>query len=154
MEVEDIADFSLLSSDKTKSPKSAPTSDQKSYCILCYFEFKCSTKLKKHRVRTHPTDEEKSTFDLDELKSFMLKLECSLCKKRFLNINSLKYHWQYGHSEKDKTAEKVACEFCKKEFKWKNRANLTKHIMSMHNIFYYDLDEYCFSKRTKKREAG
>merc|ERR1712098_907178 len=80
----------------------------------------------------------------------MLKLECSLCKKRFLNINSVKYHRQYAHSEKDKNAEKVACEFCNQEFKWKNRANLKKHIMSIHNIFNYDLDEYCYSKRTRK----
>ena len=147
----DTAQLTSRARNKTKRPQSVPTSKQPSYCILCYFDFKCNIKLKEHRERTHTTDEEKSTFDLEELKPAMLNFVCSLCKKRFLNINSVKYHRQYAHSEKNKNDEKIACEFCNQEFRWKNRANIKKHMMSIHNNFYYDLDKYCYSKRTNNR---
>ena len=118
----------------------------RTYCILCHFEFKSSKVLKEHRKRQHPSEAEKATFDLYELKKSDLKFTCTLCDKKFTNISNLKYHRQFRHKEEGKE-ENISCEFCNKVFKWKNRHNLGKHIQSIHSIFDYNLEEYSYSKK-------
>ena len=122
-----------------------------SYCSLCYYEFKFHSKLKEHRSKLHTTKEEIETFDSD-IDASTLKLSCSICNKKFLNIGSLKYHRQYTHTKENKMLEEIACEFCNKKFKWKNRNNLKKHIQVIHNISNYDLDEYSYNQKSRESE--
>ena len=136
-----------------KTIKPPPSSNLRlpSYCSLCYYEFKFHCKLKEHRSKLHTTKEEIETFDSD-IDTSTLKLCCSICNKKFLNIGSLKYHRQYTHTKENKMLEEISCEFCNKKFKWKNKGNLKKHIQVIHNISNYDLDEYSYNQKSRESE--
>ena len=124
-----------------------------SFCILCHFEFPSNSKLAEHRVKTHTTREEIATFDQTEIDDSKFRMTCSYCEKKFMNITCLKYHRQFTHKGEAKL-EEVNCEFCNKTFKWKNKANLKKHIQSLHNICDYDIDEFVFSKKSGENNAS
>ena len=112
-------------------------------CNLCYVEFRRPAQLKEHRERIHTTEEEKSTFYIEEIKASLLSHQCKFCDKKFFSKNALSYHRQLRHKEETRRDNdyEISCEFCSKVFKWKNRGNFKKHIKTIHNIDDYDIDD-------------
>ena len=111
------------------------------FCNLCHFDLKRVSLLEDHRTRIHTTAEEIATFHLEEVKFSSLKFDCSFCKKKLITRSALKYHRQHVHRSKMKkdANHEISCEFCGKNFKWKNRGNLKSHMKSIHSVNNYDI---------------
>merc|ERR1712150_240444 len=108
-------------------------------CNLCYVDFKRPSQLKEHRERIHTTEEEISTFYIEEIKVSLLTHQCRFCDKKFFSKNALGYHRQVRHREQTRRDDnyEISCEFCSKVFKWKYRSNFMKHVKAIHNIDDY-----------------
>ena len=90
-------------------------------------------------MRVHTSEEEINTFDGPELEPDQLKFPCGFCDKKFLTENILSFHTLYRHKEEKR--RNVSCEFCGRVFAWKNRKNLKKHVLSVHKVEGYTLEE-------------
>ena len=121
------------------------------YCNLCYCEFRYPSLLRDHQ-KIHSSAVERSTFCLEEINPLSLTLSCAHCDLMFIHVNALRYHNQHTHKDEPKP-EEIACEYCNKVFKWKNKGNLKKHIQTIHNVLGYNLDAYYYGKKPDAGES-
>ena len=127
-----------------KSKAKVSSIQSTNYCNLCYVKFDRQSYLKNHQDKIHTEPEEAFyTSTSQEIKHSLLKIDCSLCDKKFISKNALKYHRQHSHKaeRKDDNSE-ICCEFCNQVFKWKNRRNLRTHMKSVHRVDDYDIAEH------------
>jgi len=114
--------------------------ETKSYCRLCYVDFKNGTYLKAHKVNVHKSPEEVDAFK-GELKWDSLSFMCRYCDEWFLTENILKYHYTYSH--KKERQEDIECEDCSKVFKWSygRKRVIEKHMKVIHNVENFKLEQ-------------
>ena len=129
---EDVTKDILVAQTRKEHPNSSGYSNTKdqTYCILCYRDYSSASNLNQHRLRLHKTEQEMRTFIRTKLAEDQLHFPCVHCGKNFLLEHILDHHVRYSHSSKKRGF--VSCQYCDRQFKWKNRKNLKTHIKNIH----------------------
>ena len=102
-------------------------------CKLCYHKFSQHSNLLSHIRKFHTSDEEKRFMIHSTHED--LKYNCNNCELKFLNFALLRAHEVEEHAFKTT----ISCEFCAREFSWKNRHNLKLHMKSIHGLDDYNV---------------
>ena len=109
-------------------------------CKLCYKKFSQYHNLSGH-WKVHKSDEEKLFFEHGTTED--LKFKCKSCDLKFYTKSLLNDHEIKDHAFRTT----ISCEFCAREFSWKNRHNLKNHMRSIHGLDDYNVMDQALGRR-------
>ena len=111
-------------------------------------KFSQHSNLLSHIRKFHTSDEEKRFMIHSTHED--LKYNCNNCELKFLNFALLRAHEVEEHAFKTT----ISCEFCAREFSWKNRHNLKAHMKSIHGLDDYNVMDQALTQDKEDTVTG